>query len=97
MYRKIGLLREENTIVIVKWVNQVLEYYYHYYGLHGNYPMVIRFRWSVLKSMFYWLSRRSQKKSYTWKGFLDMIDKGHIVVHSKNYYVVIQRLCQVIL
>ena len=49
----------------------------------------IKFRWNVLKNLHYWLNRRSQKKSYTWVGFLDMVTKGHPVVRPKSYYVVI--------
>lgn len=89
MHRKIGQLREEKTVDIIKWINQVLVGYYHYYGVFGNYPMVMSFRWNVLKSLFYWLNRRSQKKSYNWKGFLDMISNGHPVERPKTYYVYI--------
>ena len=89
MHLKLGLMRAETTAVIIKWVNQVLVGYYHYYGVRGNYSMVIKFRWNVLKSLHYWLNRRSQKKSYTWVGFLDMVTKGHPVVRPKSYYVVI--------
>ena len=89
MHLKLGLMRAETTADIIKWVNQVLVGYYHYYGVRGNYSMVIKFRWNVLKSLHYWLNRRSQKKSYTWVGFLDMVTKGHPVVRPKSYYVVI--------
>ena len=89
MHRKIGLLREEKTVDIIKWINQVLVGYYHYYGVFGNYPMVMSFRWNVLKSLYYWLNRRSQKKSYNWVGFLDMISNGHPVVRPNTYYVYI--------
>lgn len=89
MHVKIGQMRTERTKDIIKWINQVLIGYYHYYGVYGNYPKVIGFRWSVLKSLFYWLNRRSQKKSYNWVGFLDMIDKGHPVVRPKSFYVLI--------
>ena len=63
--------------------------YYHYYGVLGNYPKVIAFRYNVLNSLFYWLNRRSQKKSYTRAGFNDMITKGHPVERPKAYYDVI--------
>ena len=89
MHKKIGLLRTRKTVDIIKWVNQVLIGYYHYYGVVGNYDRVIAFRWNVLKSLFYWLNRRSQKKSYTWKGFYDMVDKVHPVVRPKTSYVYI--------
>ena len=89
MHQKIGMLRTEKTVNIIKWINQVLVGYYHYYGVPGNYPKVTEFRWNVLKSLHYWLNRRSQKKSYTWAGFLDMITYGHPVERPRSWYVMI--------
>jgi group II intron reverse transcriptase/maturase len=89
MHRKIGSMRTEKTEDIVRWINQVLIGYYHYYGVFGNYNKVIEFRWNVLKSLFYWLNRRSQKRSYTKSAFFDMITHGHPVVRPKTFYVYI--------
>lgn len=89
MHKKIGTMRREKTKDIVLWINQVLIGYYQYYGVRGNYSKVIAFRWNVLNSLFYWLNRRSQKRSYTRAGFYDMITYGHPVVRPKTYYVVI--------
>lgn len=89
MQEEIGLRRTEKAKDIVHWINEVLIGYYHYYGVFGNYPKVAAFRWNVLKSLYYWLNRRSQKKSYTWKGFLDMIDQGLPVARPKTFYVYI--------
>lgn len=82
-------LRTLKTAEIIRKLNQILTGYYHYYGVYGNYPAVIAFRYRVLRSLFYWLNRRSQKKSYTWDGFWDMITTGHPVVRPKGYYVYI--------
>lgn len=89
MHRKIGMMRTQKTADIIKWINQVLVGYYHYNGVIGNYDRVIGFRWNILRSLFYWLNRRSQKKSYTWSGFYDMVDKGLPVVRPKSFYVYI--------
>lgn len=89
LHSKIGQMRTLKTKDIIKWLNQVLIGYYHYYGVYGNYQRVIGFRWNVLKSLFYWLNRRSQSRSYNWKGFLDMIDYGHPIVRPKSFYVLI--------
>jgi hypothetical protein len=89
MHRKIGMMRNEKTIDIIKWITQVLIGYFHYYGVLGNYPKVMAFRFEVLNSLFYWLNRRSQKRSYNRAGFYDMITTGHPVVRPKSYYVVI--------
>ena len=82
-------MRTMKTKEIIAKLNEILIGYYHYYGVYGNYPAVIAFRWHVLKSLFYWLNRRSQKKSYNWKGFLDMIKFGHPLVRPKSFYVYI--------
>jgi group II intron reverse transcriptase/maturase len=89
MHDKIGKMRTKKTEEIIRWINQVLVGYYHYYGVNGNYPKVVEFRWNVLKSLYYWLNRRSQKRSYTKAGFFDMITKGHPVVRPKSFYVYI--------
>ncbi len=89
LHSKIGQMRTLKTKDIIKWLNQVLIGYYHYYGVYGNYQRVIGFRWNVLKSLFYWLNRRSQSRSYNWKGFLDMIDYRHPIVRPKSFYVLI--------
>ena len=89
MHDLIGRLRTEKTVNIIRWINQVLVGYYHYYGVYGNYPKVMKFRWNVLNSLYYWLNRRSQKRSYTRAGFYDMITNGHPVVRPKTFYVYI--------
>ena len=89
MHDLIGRLRMEKTVNIIRWINQVLVGYYHYYGVYGNYPKVMKFRWNVLNSLYYWLNRRGQKRSYTRAGFYDMITNGHPVVRPKTFYVYI--------
>ena len=89
LHKRIGMKRTEKTEDIIRWINQVLIGYYHYYGVNGNYSKVIEFRWNVIKSLYYWLNRRSQKKSYTKAGFFDMITHGHPITRPRTYYVYI--------
>ena len=89
MHKKIGEMRTWKTCEIISKLNEILVGYYHYYGVDGNYPAVISFRYHVLMMLFYWLNRRSQKKSYTWDGFWDMVTYGHPVARPKAYYVYI--------
>ena len=56
-----------------------------YYGIIDNSVMNKKFRYNVLKSLFYWLNRRRQKKSYTWERFLHMIDEAYPLVKPKVY------------
>lgn len=58
---------------IIKKLNQILVGYYHYYGITDNIPSLSKFYFWICKSLFYWLNRRSQKKSYSWAGFNVML------------------------
>ena len=70
---------------IVKKLNQILVGYYHYYGITDNGRSLAVFRYEVLKSLFYWLNRRSQKRSYTWASYLEMIDNAYPLARPKIY------------
>lgn len=58
---------------IMKRLNQILVGYYHYYGITDNYQSMSNFRYQTMRSLYKWLNRRSQKKSYTWEGFNEML------------------------
>ncbi len=44
-----------------------------YFGVSGNMPRLKRYHLRVLQLTFKWLNRRSQKQSYTWAGFNQML------------------------
>ena len=44
--------------------------HYNYFGLWTNAPKLRHYYSEALKSLFKWLNRRSQKRSYTWEAFL---------------------------
>lgn len=54
---------------IIAKLNQILVGYYHYYGITDNSKSLGNFQYRVEKSLFYWLNRRSQRRSYTWEEF----------------------------
>lgn len=43
--------------------------HYNYYGVHTNRPKLAHFYYAVVGSLFKWLNRRSQRKSFTWERF----------------------------
>jgi group II intron reverse transcriptase/maturase len=43
--------------------------HYNYYGVQTNRPKLNHFYHSVVNSLFKWLNRRSQRKSFTWERF----------------------------
>jgi hypothetical protein len=66
-------MRTGSLKTIVFKLNQILVGYYHYYGITDNSKSLNAFRFEVQKSLFKWLNRRSQKKSYTWEQFHDVL------------------------
>jgi RNA-directed DNA polymerase len=45
----------------------------NYYGYWMNGLKLNHFHWEATKSLFKWLNRRSQKRSYTWEGFKERL------------------------
>ena len=58
---------------IIKYLNSVLVGYDHYYGITDNYDCLCLIRERIKRLLFYWLNRRSQRRSYTWKGFASLM------------------------
>jgi RNA-directed DNA polymerase len=69
---------------IMKKLNEILVGYYHYYGITDNSRSLSDFKLAVTKSLFYWLNRRSQKKSYDWERFSEML-KAYPLARPKIY------------
>ena len=66
-------MRRSKLEVIIGKLNQILVGYYHYYGITDNIKSLTDFKYEVTKRLFYWLNRRSQRKSYTWEEFNNML------------------------
>jgi group II intron reverse transcriptase/maturase len=50
-------------------LNAKLRGYYNYYGVIGNYASLVQLFKQVIRILFKWLNRRSQRRSYNWRGF----------------------------
>ena len=85
VHKLIGEMRQWRIKDIVRRLNQILVGYFHYYGITDNSRRIHDFRYEVLKSLFYWLNRRSQSKSYNWTGFLHMIDHYYPLAPARIY------------
>lgn len=77
-------MRMMKTKDIVHKLNEILVGYYHYYGITDNSRSIKAFRHEVVKSLFYWLNRRGQKRSYTWSGFQDLL-KAYPLAPARIY------------
>ena len=47
--------------------------YWNYYGVIGNYESLKTLYYQTIRILFKWLNRRSQKLSYNWVGFKDLL------------------------
>jgi hypothetical protein len=54
-------------------LNAKLRGYYNYYGVIGNFKSLASFYYWAMKILFKRLNRRSQRKSYTWMGFNELL------------------------
>ena len=67
-------------------LNQKLKGHYQYYGITDNSHSIGSYLQQATKMLFKWLNKRSQKKSYTWDRFNDLLKvfplaKPHIYVN----------------
>lgn len=54
-------------------VNAKLQGHYNYYGITDNGKKISDYCINVKKIIFKWINRRSQRNSYTWQGFNEML------------------------
>lgn len=52
-----------------KKAKEKIEGHYQYFGIWTNGPKLWHFYSEAIRSLFKWLNRRSQKRSYTWEAF----------------------------
>lgn len=84
MNRVIKSLRTKKVEEIIKRLNQTLIGYYHYYGITDNGRSINNFYYYVEARLRYWLNRRSQKKSYTWEGYQELL-KYYPLIRPRIY------------
>ncbi len=60
--------------VLFRRLNAKLRGYYNYYGVFGNYDSLQQFFKQVKRILFKWLNRRSQRRSYNWLGFDQLLE-----------------------
>jgi RNA-directed DNA polymerase len=69
---------------LIEKLNVKLAGYYRYYGITDNFMAMDRFWRKIVRTVFIWLNRRSQRKSYTWKRFYDML-KYYPIMRPRIY------------
>ena len=58
---------------IVETTKRKLIGHYNYFGITDNSQALVKYNFEVIKILFKWLNRRSQRKSYTWDEFNQML------------------------
>lgn len=71
--QRIKEMRTMSIADVIRKLNQILVGYYHYYGITDNIESLESFCFVVRRSLFYWLNRRSERRSYDWQGFNSML------------------------
>jgi hypothetical protein len=74
---------------LFKLLNAKLSGYFNHYGVHGNIRSLEFFHYQVIRQVWKYLNRRSQRKSYNWEGFKQLLDffgvvKPHIINRPKR-------------
>lgn len=76
--------RDQKLEKLMYMVNVKLSGHYRYYGISFNSRMIANFRQQVRELLFKALNRRSQRKSYTRAGFIEML-KFYPLVNPRIY------------
>lgn len=67
--------RHKDMEVIINRLSRSLTGYYNYYCITDNTMTVYRFYNEIIKQLFKWMNRRSQRKSFTWEKFNLFLEK----------------------
>lgn len=60
--------------VLFRQIRSKLQGYYNYYGIRGNSESLNDLFYQIKRILFKWINRRSQRRSYNWKGFTALLD-----------------------
>ena len=69
--------RQKRHCPVKDWFKELkpkLQGYYNYYGGSGNHASLQQFFGEAMQILRKWLNRRSQRKSYSWEGFRQLIE-----------------------
>ncbi|MDI3547476.1 MAG: RNA-directed polymerase [Halanaerobiales bacterium] len=70
-------VRNELTIhEIFEKIRAKLIGHYRYFGITDNGKMLCKYRYEIIRILFKWLNRRSQRKSFSWEKFNKYLEKN---------------------
>lgn len=68
----------------MEMLNRKLSGHYRYYGVTYNIPMLKKYHYHATKLLYGMMNRRSQKRSYNWEGYREML-KYYPLAYPKRY------------
>lgn len=80
MYETSRKHRHERVVEQYRRLKSKLHGIYNYFGIRGNFFSINTIYQHALHSWFKWLNRRSQKKSFTWQGYKDLLKQFQLPV-----------------
>jgi len=69
-------LKQNRTLRVrdlISALNRKLRGHFQYFGVTGNINSIADFLYYTQRMLFKWLNRRSQRRSYSWNGFNDLL------------------------
>lgn len=67
--------RQEKLPRLMKTLGAKLRGHWNYYGVIGNSQSLNQYYYLTSKLLYKWLNRRSQKRSYTWRGLVRLLTR----------------------
>jgi len=64
---------------LFKLLNAKLRGYFNHFGVYGNYPSLAQFYYRAMRHLWKYLNQRSQRKSYNWEGFKQLLNHFGVV------------------
>jgi RNA-directed DNA polymerase len=71
--------RHRRLLDLFRLLNTKLTGYFNHFGVHGNLQSLEFFYYQVIRQMWKYLNRRSQRKSYNWDGFKQLLAQFGVV------------------
>ena len=71
--------RHQRLPDLFRLLNTKLTGYFNHFGVHGNLKSLEFFYYQTIRQMWKYLNRRSQRKSYNWEGFKQLLAQFGVV------------------
>lgn len=70
--------RHKGVTALMQELSDKMRGYWNYYGVRGNSASLTKFFYQAMRILYKWLNRRSQRASYNWAGFNELLKQYKI-------------------